>query len=155
MINPSTRALAPTLGSEQMLIGLIFVFNACASFPAAVQVMTYSGNDTWDRMLQQVIQLLGRFAQDDRVRIRRPRSTQQVQFTRTLGSGNDFISYVDAIGELDGTPCLLEWKTTSARYPEEPAGISALDSQLVCYSWMTGIEDVAQICINHGATVWR
>ena len=82
-------------------------------------------------MLQQGIQLLERFAQDGRVRIRRPRSTQQIQFTRTLGSGNNFVAYVDAIGELDGTPCVLEWKTTSARYPEEPVGISALDPQLV------------------------
>src|ERR1039457_6418513 len=55
------------------------------------------------------------------------------------------VSYVDAIGELDGTPCVLEWKTTTARYPEEPAGISALDPQLVCYSWTTGIEEVAQV----------
>ena len=75
--------------------------------------LTYSGNDTWDRMLQQGIQLLERFAQDGRVRIRRPRSNQQIQFNRTLGSGNNFVSYVDAIGELDGTPCVLEWKTTS------------------------------------------
>jgi hypothetical protein len=74
-----------------------------------------------------------------------PRSTQQIQFNRTLGSGNNFVAYVDAIGELDGTPCVLEWKTTSARYPEEPAGISALDPQLVCYSWMTGIDEVAQV----------
>ena len=65
--------------------------------------LTYSGNDTWDRMLQQGIQLLERFAQDGRVRIRRPRSTQQIQFNRTLSSGNNFVSYVDAIGELDGT----------------------------------------------------
>jgi CRISPR/Cas system-associated exonuclease Cas4 (RecB family) len=102
-------------------------------------------NDTWDRMLQQGIQLLERFAQDGRVRIRRPRSTQQIQFNRTLSSGNSFVAYIDAIGELDGTPCVLEWKTTSARYPEEPAGISALDLQLVCYSWMTGIDAVAQV----------
>src|ERR1017187_708272 len=107
--------------------------------------LTYGGNDTWDRMLHQGIQLLERFAQDGRVRIRRPRSTQQIQFNRKLSSGNDFVSYVDAIGELDGTPCVLEWKTTSARYPEEPAGISALDPQLVCYSWMTGIDEVAQV----------
>jgi hypothetical protein len=107
--------------------------------------LTYSGNDTWDRMLQQGIQLLERFAQDGRVRIRRPRSTQQIQFNRTLSSGNTFVSYIDAIGELDGTTCVLEWKTAAARFPEEPAGISALDPQLVCYSWMTGIEEVAQI----------
>jgi hypothetical protein len=107
--------------------------------------LSYSGNDTWDRMLQQGIQLLERFAQDGRVRIRRPRANQQIQFTRNLGSGNQFVAYVDAIGELDGTPCVLEWKTTSARYPEEPHGITALDPQLACYSWMTAINEVAQI----------
>ena len=107
--------------------------------------LTYSGNDSWDRMLQQGVQLLERFAQDGRVRVRRPRSHQQIQFTRTLSSGNQFVAYLDAIGELDGTPCVLEWKTSSARYPDEPTGLSALDSQLVCYSWMTGIDEVAQV----------
>ena len=54
--------------------------------------LTYSGNDTWDRMLQQGIQLLERLAQDGRIRIRRPRSTQQIQFNRTLDSGNNFVA---------------------------------------------------------------
>ena len=107
--------------------------------------LSYSGNDTWDRMLQQGIHLLERFAQDGRVHVARPRTNQQVQFTRAVNSGNNFVAYIDAIGEIDGTPCVLEWKTTSARYPEEPAGLAALDPQLVCYSWMTGIDEVAQI----------
>ena len=38
-----------------------------------------------------------------------------------------------------------QWKTTSSRYPEEPHGLLALDPQLVCYSWVTGIADVAQV----------
>jgi len=50
---------------------------------------------------------------------------------------------VDAIGLLDGAKRLLEWKTTSARYPEQPEGLTSLDLQLVCYSWITGISDVA------------
>jgi hypothetical protein len=107
--------------------------------------LTYSGNDSWDRMLQQGIQLLERFAQDGRVRIRQPQRHQQVQFRKPVAGRNDFVSYIDAIGELDGTKCVLEWKTTSARYPEEPEGITALDPQLVCYSWMTGIDEVAQV----------
>jgi hypothetical protein len=127
-----------------MLFGRAFEHAVAALFrredPAAVWCeqwslskdmgLTYSGNDTWGRMLEQGVQLLERFVQDDRVRIRHPRSGQQIQFNRMLGSGNNFVSYVDAIGELDGTPCVLEWKTSSARYPEEPAGISALDPQL-------------------------
>jgi hypothetical protein len=107
--------------------------------------LTYSGNDTWDRMLHQGVQLLERFAQDSRVRVRRPRHDQQVQFSRALSPSNSFVAYVDAIGELDGTPCVLEWKTTSAHVSEEPIGIAALDPQLICYSWMTGMDDVAQV----------
>jgi hypothetical protein len=39
----------------------------------------------------------------------------------------------------------LEWKTTTSRYPEEPNGLLALDAQLICYSWMSGISDVALV----------
>ena len=107
--------------------------------------LAYSGNDNWDHMFRQGIQLLERFTQDGRVQIHQPHSHQQVRFTRALGSGNSFVAFVDAIGELDDSPCVLEWKTASARYPEEPDGIAALDLQLVCYSWMTGISEVAQV----------
>src|SRR5438552_8979736 len=107
--------------------------------------LNYSGNGTWNLLLQQGIQLLERFVQDDRVRIRQPRRNLQIKFKRPLPNGNDFVAYVDAIGQLDGTRCLLEWKTTSSRYPEEPDGLLALDPQLVCYSWITGISEVAQV----------
>jgi hypothetical protein len=33
----------------------------------------------------------------------------------------------------------------ASRYPEEPSGLLALDPQLVCYSWDTGIAEVAQV----------
>jgi hypothetical protein len=107
--------------------------------------LEYSNSMTWDRMLRQGIQLLERFAQDDRIRIRQPQKNLQIKFTRPMPKGNDFVAYIDAIGHLDGTRCLLEWKTTSSRYPEEPKGLLMLDPQLVCYSWITGISDVAQI----------
>ena len=42
----------------------------------------YSERDSWDRMLQSGVQLLDRFAQDDRVRIRQPRRNLQVKFTK-------------------------------------------------------------------------
>ena len=109
------------------------------------QPLQYSERNSWDRMLEQGIQLLDRFCQEDRVRIRQPRRNLQIKFVRPLDRGNDFVAYVDAIGQLDGRGCLLEWKTTSSRYPEEPQGLLALDPQLVCYSWITGISDVAQI----------
>ena len=62
-----------------------------------------------------------------------------------LSAGNDFVAYLDAVGTLDGKPSLLEWKTTTARYPEEPEGLLALDPQLICYSWISGISDVAVV----------
>src|SRR5438445_12889366 len=96
-------------------------------------------------MLEQGIHLLDRFCQDDRVRIRQHRHNLQIKFVRPLSGQNEFVAYIDAIGRLDDRVCLLEWKTTSARYPEEPDGILALDPQLVCYSWVTGISDVAQV----------
>ena len=40
---------------------------------------------------------------------------------------------------------MLEWKTTSARYPEKPDGLLVLDPQLVCYPWITGVSEVAQV----------
>src|SRR6059036_2454065 len=64
---------------------------------------------------------------------------------RPVSEKNDFVAYVDAIGKLDGTRALIEWKTTSSRYAEEPDGLLALDPQLVCYSWITGIAEVAQV----------
>jgi hypothetical protein len=115
--------------------------------------MHYSHNDSWEHMLRQGVQLLERFLQDDRVWVRQPRRNLQVQFTRAVSSKNDFVAYVDAIGQLDGKKCLLEWKTSSTRYPEEPNGLLSLDPQLVCYSWVTGISDVAQVVFVRKRTV--
>jgi hypothetical protein len=108
------------------------------------QDLQYSNRDTWDRMLDQGLMLLTRFCQDDRVRVPWPRRNLQIKFTRRIGQ-NNFVSYVDSIGRLDGTRCVLEWKTAAARYAEEPEGLLALDPQLVCYSWITGIAEVAQV----------
>jgi hypothetical protein len=107
--------------------------------------LEYSKGDSWDSMLHQGFQLLDRFAQEDRVRIPRAGRNLQVKFTRAISGGDDFIAYVDGIGELDRTRCILEWKTSSCRYQEEPAGLLALDPQLVCYSWMSGIAEVAEV----------
>jgi hypothetical protein len=105
----------------------------------------HSKGDAWDRVLQQGMQLVDRFCQGDRIRIRQPRRELQIKFTRPVSGKNDFVAYVDAIGKLDGEPCLIEWKTTSSRYSEEPDGLLALDPELVCYFWMTGISQVAQV----------
>jgi hypothetical protein len=100
------------------------------------QDLHYSKGDSWDRMLQQSILLLTRFCQDDRIQIPQPHRNLQVKFTRQFDQNNDFVGDIDAIGRLDGQRCLLEWKTSSSRYPEEPEGLLSLDPQLVCYSWI-------------------
>ena len=105
----------------------------------------YKKGETWDRMVHQGIHLLERFAQDNRIRIPNPQHDLQLKVVRELPSGNEFISYIDAIGELDGSRCLMDWKTTSSRYPERPEGLLSLDPQLICYSWITGITDVALV----------
>jgi hypothetical protein len=61
--------------------------------------LAYVKNDSWDRLYHRGIHLLERFAQDDRVRIQRPKENLQVKLTRSLPSGSHFLSYIDAIGE--------------------------------------------------------
>ncbi len=114
-------------------------WSACQS-----QDLHYSNRDCWDRMLRQGLMLLTRFCQDDRIRVLQPQRNLQIKFTRPVAGSNDFVAYIDAIGELDGRRSLLQWKTSSSRYPEEH-GLLSLDPQLVCYSWITGIADVAQV----------
>ena len=104
-----------------------------------------SNGDNWERLARQGVQLLERLAQDDRIRMRQPRRNLQVKLARPLANSNDFVAYIDAIGYLEGTRCLIEWKTTTSRYPEEPKGLLALDPQLICYSWISGISDVALV----------
>jgi hypothetical protein len=103
----------------------------------------YKRGETWDRLLHQGVHLLERFAQDSRIRISQPKDNLQIKVVRHLPNAVQFISYIDAVGELDGVRCVMDWKTTSSRYPEEPEGLLSLDPQLICYSWVTGISEVA------------
>ena len=134
------RALAAYFLREDPAAVLFREWSACQNLG-----LHFTHGDTWDRMLQQGIQLLERFCQDDRIRIRQPRRNLQIKFVRPVLNKNEFVAYVDGIGKLDGNGSLLEWKTTSSRYPEEPEGLLALDPQLICYSWITGISEVAQV----------
>jgi hypothetical protein len=105
----------------------------------------YKKGETWDRLVHQGIHLLERFAQADRVRIRDPKQDLQIRILQLLPGGSEFVAYVDAIGDVDGTHCLIDWKTTTSRYTEDPQGLLSLDPQLICYSWITGISEVALV----------
>jgi hypothetical protein len=107
--------------------------------------LEYKKNETWDRMLHQEIRLLERFAQDNRIHISEPQQNLQIKVLRDLPNANQFVGFIDAIGTLDGVHCLMDWKATSTRYAEAPEGLLALDPQLICYSWLTGISEVALV----------
>ena len=93
-------------------------------------------------MLEQGIHLLQRFARMTGCKSGIPaaicRSSSRAQSER-----NEFVAYVDAIGKLDGDTLRDRLEDHLGRYPEEPEGLLALDPQLVCYSWITGIPNVA------------
>ena len=61
------RALAAFFLRQDAAAALFQEWKLCQD-----QKLEYSHGDTWDRMLEQGIQLLDRFCQDDRVRIRQP-----------------------------------------------------------------------------------
>ena len=43
-----------------------------------------------------------------------------MKLTRSLPSRQPILSYIDAIGELMGAKCIIDWKTTTSRYPDQP-----------------------------------
>src|ERR1700693_183292 len=105
----------------------------------------FKKGETWDRLVHQGVHLLQRFAQDDRVRVPNPHKDLHIKFLRALAGGSEFVAYLDAIGEIDGVRCLIDWKTTTSRYSEGPDGLLSLDPQLICYSWISGIPEVALV----------
>ena len=107
--------------------------------------LDYAKGDSWDRMAHQGVHLLELFAREERIRIHDPRRDLQVKINRSLPDGSDFVSYIDALGYFGETRSIIDWKTTTSRYPDESTGLLALDPQLICYSWITGISHVALV----------
>jgi hypothetical protein len=103
----------------------------------------FKSGENWDRLYNQGMRLLELFARDNRIRIPNPAQNLQLKIEKGLTASNRFVGYIDAVGELDGARCVIDWKTTSSRYAEEPHGLLSLDPQLLCYSWLTGIPEVA------------
>jgi PD-(D/E)XK nuclease superfamily len=115
----------------------------------------YKKGESWDRLLHQGVHLIQRFAQDDRIRIPSPRQNLQMKVIRSLSGGDQFVSYLDAIGTLDHIPCIIDWKTTASRYPESPERLLSLDPQMISYSWASGIPEVAVVVFvrKHAAEI--
>ena len=102
----------------------------------------YRKGESWDQIFHQGVHLLETFARDGRVRVDRPQKNLQIKM---LPGGSEFVSYLDAIGKIDDQHCLIDWKTTTSRYSSEPEGLLSLDPQLICYSWISGISEVALV----------
>jgi hypothetical protein len=134
------RALAAYFSGEDSSAALFKEWGAFRDTP-----FEYKKGESWDRLVHQGVHLLEMFAREDRVQILRPEQDLQVKMIRSLPGGNEFVAYIDALGSLDGTKCLIDWKTTASRYPEEPEGLLTLDPQMICYSWISGIRDVALV----------
>src|SRR5437667_10167605 len=109
------RALAAYFLRQDAAAALFQEWKLCQD-----QKLEYSHGDSWDRMFEQGIQLLDRFCQEDRVRIRQPRRNLQIKFVRPLSGQDEFVAYIDAIGRLDDRGRLLEWATRTARPPAVP-----------------------------------
>jgi len=122
--------------------GAVFFKEWAASRDAPFE---YKTGETWDRLFHQGIRLLERFAQEDRIRIGSPQENLQVKLLRKLPGGHEFVAYLDAVGAVDGQRRIIDWKTTTSRYVEAPEDLLSLDPQLICYSWMSGISDVALV----------
>lgn len=107
--------------------------------------LDYANGDSWDKLVHQGVHLLEMFARDNRIRVPQPQKNLQLKMVRQLSNGSEFVGYIDAIGNLDGQRLLIDWKTTTSRYSEEPNGLLALDPQLICYSWLSGIPNVGLV----------
>lgn len=105
--------------------------------------LDYAQRDSWARMYQQGVSLLNLFAQQARVQIAAPEQNLQRRFVKLLSPTTQFVGYVDAVASLDGRRCVIDWKTTAARYPSDPEQLLALDPQLACYSWLAEEAEVA------------
>ena len=107
--------------------------------------LEYGNGDSWDKLVHQGVHLLEMFARDNRIGIPGPQKNLQLKMSRKLSGNSEFVGYIDAIGNVDGERFLIDWKTTTSRYSDSPDGLLALDPQLICYSWLTGIHDVALV----------
>src|SRR5271167_1412541 len=132
------KALAAYFEQQDCTVALFKEWSAYRDIP-----FVYRKGESWDRLLHQGVHLLEKFVRDDRIGVPQPKENLQLKITQSIGGDNQFVSYIDAIGELDGKRCLIDWKTTTSRYSEEPEGLLSLNPQLTCYSWISGIPDVA------------
>jgi PD-(D/E)XK nuclease superfamily len=82
------KALAAYFSGEDCSAVLFNEWGAFRDVP-----FEYKKGESWDRLVHQGVHLLQRFAQDDRVKIRRPEQDLQVKVVRSLPCDNEFVAY--------------------------------------------------------------
>jgi len=61
------------------------------------------------------------------------------QNVAALLGGSEFVSYLDAIGEIDGQHCLIDWKTTTSAIQQNPRVYSRSTRNSFVIPWISGI----------------
>ena len=105
----------------------------------------YKKGESLDRVIHQGVHLLQKFVQDDRVRIHHPESDLQVKLARDLPGNNEFVAYIDALGRTRWQAVLDRLEDYDESLLGRADGLLSLDPQLICYSWISGISDVALV----------
>src|SRR4051812_43382927 len=90
--------------------------------PYRDSALEYSLGDSWEKLHADGCTLLEIFVSQDRVAVASP-DDLQVKYQRRIGPRDEFVAYLDAIGKVDGTRCIIDWKTSGASYPTSPAGL--------------------------------
>ncbi len=70
--------------------------------------LAFRKGEFWDRLFHQGVHSLETFARDNRIRIRIPKKNLQIKMLRALAGGNEFVAYLDALGEVDGQHGLID-----------------------------------------------
>ena len=91
----------------------------------------FRSGENWDRLYHQGIRLLELFARDNRIRIPNPAQNLQLKIEKGLTGSNQFVGYIDAIGELDGALCVIDWKRAGAPDPDAVLATACESEQIV------------------------
>ena len=135
------QALGALFRREDPGAVLFAEWSACQS-----QDLHYSNRDSWDRMLRQGLMLLNPVLPGQSCP-GPPASTESADQVHPAHRRQERLRCLyrrHRHTRWQALPAGVEDQSPS-RYPEEPEGLLSLDPQLVCYSWITGIAEVAQV----------
>jgi len=122
------KALGAYFGQEDSAAVLFKEWDAHRDAP-----FEYRKGESWDHIYHQGVHLLETFARDNRIQIRSPKKNPQIKMLRALAGGSEFVSYLDALGEVDGQHRLIDWRTTpvAIRWNPRDCSLSTRNSSVI------------------------